>query len=139
MDMIIIVILTLCVCILIPWMMRRDYQKRMLHALRGELLANSSCIQEHVKNMSENDNGPGGFTGVPGLIDTVFQKMRREEFSSTVLSSKDMDELEKILNFSPIRTGDLTQHSRDIYLEQIRTLEDIQKKIEEYLGSQGAR
>ncbi len=89
--------------------------------------------------MSENDNGPGGFTGVPGLIDTVFQKMRREEFSSTVLSSKDMDELEKILNFSPIRTGDLTQHSRDIYLEQIRTLEDIQKKIEEYLGSQGAR
>jgi len=141
MDMIIIGILTLCVVILIPWMIRRDFQKRMLHALRREVLANIERIQAHVKPMAGKDTGPGpdGFTGAPGLVDTVLQKMRREEFSSKVLSNKDMDELETILGYSLTRAGDLTQNSTDIYLEQIRTLEAIQKKIGEYLNDKGAK
>ncbi|MBN2297483.1 MAG: hypothetical protein JXM72_02760 [Deltaproteobacteria bacterium] len=142
MDMIIIFSLTLCVVILIPWMIRSDFQKRMLKALRGEILTNIDRIQEYIRSVPEKDNGPHPSAGIcsPVLTDTVFRKMRREDFRTRVLSDKDKDELEKILEYNLKHTGDIMQNnSKNIYLEQIHILEGIQAKIEGYLKNKGSR
>jgi len=137
MDIIIILVLTLCVVILIPWMIRRDFQKRMLGALRDEILTNIERIQEYVLRLPEKEGGlkPGEETGAPVLAGTVFRKMQREDFRSKVLSNKDRDDLETILEYSFRHTGNTTQNNnKDIYAGQVQVLEGILGKIESSLN-----
>ncbi|HHO75995.1 MAG TPA: hypothetical protein ENN05_06155 [Deltaproteobacteria bacterium] len=136
MEKIFIIILTLSVVIIIPWMMRRDFQKRMLKDLRSEILSNMERIKEYVRGLPENDTDKdlGVELCTPVLTDTVFKKMLREHFHSRVLSNDDKDMLEKVLTNNFRHTGNIKRRDcMNICLEQIHILEGIQEKIDGFL------
>jgi len=133
---IVIVILTLGVAVFITWMMRRDFQKRMLMALRSEILTNMERIQEYIREMPERDvdGQPGAAMCTPVLTDSIFRKIQKEDFRSKGFTNEDKEKLEKFFtqNFQ-YRENIAQSDSINIYREQIHILEGIQTKIDDYL------
>jgi len=97
-EIIIIVVVALAVIILIPVMIRRDFQIRLITALRQELELNIKRLHEYSAGLSGTSDSGGGavFSKQPCILeDSIFRKLRKVQFTSNHVRQQDMELLEE--------------------------------------------
>jgi hypothetical protein len=136
MEVGIIVVITLCALIIIPWMIRKDFEQRMTAALKREIRHNISQLQVYIRGIPDSP----GSSESPGqsskndhvliLADQIFRKMQIQDFRPKSMSSEDMDMLEKVFTTSSQQfLHTLKQDSEKICTSNLRVLEEILQKI----------
>ena len=146
MEIAFIVLLTLGVVIIIPLMIRKDFEKRMLAALKREIVYNIERLREY--DLEEHArlrtaHGPGRTqTDTRPLIlkDAVFRRVQQVDFRSKGLRDDDMDLLEKVFATAsqiglPSSGGDARRHCE----ENIRILEDVRSRLTAYIKGEQTR
>jgi hypothetical protein len=146
MEIAFIVILTLGVVTIIPWMIKKDFEKRMLAALKREIVYNIERLREYdleEQARSRTTQGPDQTqTDTRPLIlkDAVFRRVQQVDFRSKGLSGEDKDLLEKVLATAsqmglPPSGGDDRRHCA----ENIRILEDVLIRLTAYIKGERLR
>lgn len=138
-EMVIIVVLTLCVVFIIPRMIKRDFEQRMLSALKREITHNITQLREYTLEM------PGGSSGadnswqedvasaLPVLKDDVFRRIQQMDFCSKGLTSEDKDMLAKVFTlFSRHMADSSDQDRKKLCMENMRILEEVLVRITDY-------
>ena len=139
MEIAFIIILTLCVVIIIPWMIKKDFEQRMLATLRREITHNIEQVQNYNREdrgYSHTAQGPdqiGGDTRPLILQDAVFRKIQQLDFCSKGLTDEDKDLLEKVFATSShmvlSTAGGYDQH---LCTENMRILEGVLSRLTAY-------
>jgi len=126
-EVVFIIGLTLLAVFLLPWMMKRDYQRRNLSAMRNELIDNVKNIDVFL-NDSAADN--------KDLIvkDQVFQSIRISQFNPGCLDDKDMETIEDTLRSLSDKGGGAGEERIDIFKGHKDVLSSYINRISDFLG-----
>ena len=140
MEIIIIVILILCMVIILPWMIKKDFEKRMLAGLRREMTRNIELLGEYNRGIQNSQRTTQGSNqageNIPPLIlkDEVFRKIQRMDFCSKGLRDEDKDLLERVFATSSHKVmhasvGD----DQKLCAENMRILSDVLSRLTAYI------
>lgn len=136
MELAIIIVITLCAVIIIPWMIRKDFEKRITAALKREIQNNISLLQEYIQAKSGGAESQGSLgQSIENkhdfvLADQIFRKMQMQDFRPKIITPEDMEMLEKVFTTSSQRSlHTLKEDSKKVCTANLRILEGILKKI----------
>ena len=146
MEIAFIVILTLSVVTIIPWMIKKDFEKRMLAALKREIVYNIERLREYEREEQarlRTAHGPDQTqrdTRPLILKDVVFRRAQQVDFRSKGLRDEDKDLIEKVFAIAsqmglPSSGGDDRRHCA----ENIRILEDVLTRLTAYIKGERFR
>ncbi len=145
-EIILVVVLTLLSVTLIPWWMKRDYERRTLTNLKTEIQDNIMLLEafgcQRAPDAGDSDAVAlsGAEVAPPVLSDRVFRSMRRQDIHSRYVTAEDMDMLEKVFAASSRATlRQSAAETKAICTENMRILDDLLRKIEEYLREERLR
>ena len=140
MEIIFIMILTLCVVFIIPWMMKKDFEKSMLKNLRREITHNIEQLQEYNREDPGRSRTLQGLGQIEGdtrpliLKDAVFRKIQQMDFCSKGLTDEDKELLEKVFATSSLLVVAVSDRDdRQLCAENMRILEDVLSRLTAYI------
>jgi hypothetical protein len=136
MELAIIIVITLCAVIIIPWMIRKDFEKRITAALKREIQNDISRLQEYIRDIpdrpesSESSGQSSENDHVLILDNQIFRKMQMQDFRPKSMSPEDMEMLEKVFTTSSQQfRHTLKEDSEKLCTANLRVLERILQKI----------
>lgn len=137
-ETVFIAVLTVCVVITIPWMMKRDYEKRMLSALKAEVIHNMALLGGYTA--TPTGDSEDGISTLPVLKDDVFKRIQQADFHSRGLSDEDRDALEKVFAVFSGHMMDISYRDRmKLCAENLKVLEGVEAGLADYLKGSGVR
>ena len=138
-EMASIVVLILCAVLILPRMIKKDFEQRMLAALKREIIHNSTQLREYTreipegKSPEENPRQEDASSVLPILKDDVFRRIQQLDFCSKGLTSEDKDMLAKVfVLFSHNAPNSSDQDRKNFCKENARILDEILARITDY-------
>jgi hypothetical protein len=135
MEIAFVIILTLCVVTILPWMIKKDFEERMLASLRREITHNIEQLREYNREDRGHSHTAQGRDQIDGLIlkDAVFRRIQQMDFRSKGLTDEDKELLEKVFATSSqmvLSAPDRDAHKR--CADNMKILEDMLSRLTAY-------